>query len=67
MSVQIAALKKLQNSGGNPVFEVTFTDGKVARTGKDSQVGYSIENSEYQGVPLEVAWRDGEVVGVTVA
>lgn len=68
MSKQIAALTRVRNSASaNPVFDVTFTDGQVARTAKDSQVGHSIENSEYQGVPVDVTWRDGEIVGVTVA
>jgi hypothetical protein len=68
MSKQIAALARMRNgTSGNPVFEVTFEDGQVARTATDSQVGHSIENSEYQGVPVDVTWRDGEIVGVTVA
>jgi hypothetical protein len=67
MSKQIATLARMRNRGsGNPVFEVTFTDGQVARTATDSQVGHSIENSEYQGVPIDVTWRDGEIIGVTV-
>ena len=65
MTKQIASLKRVRNSaGGSPVFEVTFTDGQVARTARDAQVGYSIENSDYQGVPLEVEFVDGEIVRV---
>lgn len=65
---EIAKLSRVRNSGsGNPVFEVTFTDGQIARTAKDSQVGFSIDNSDLMGVPVNVAWRDGAIVGVTLA
>lgn len=65
----IASLERLQVSGnGSPRFKVTFTNGREARTEADSYVNYAIENSEYQGVPLEVAFSlTGRITHIKVA
>jgi hypothetical protein len=50
----IARVRALNASAaGNPRFKVTFTDGTSALTQTDAAVNYAIENSEYQGVPVE--------------
>jgi hypothetical protein len=68
MTMQIASLERLRNSrDGNATWRVEFTDGTSATTAKDAAVGNVIENSEYQGVPLDVTFRDGEIVRVEVA
>lgn len=65
--MKIASLKRLHNDrNGNPACEVTFAEGIVARTVAGFQVGYQIENSENQGVELEVTWRDGNIAGVAI-
>lgn len=49
----ISSIRRLHaNRQGNPSFEVTFTDGRKARTGPNSMVAYTIQNSEYHNVPL---------------
>ncbi|KJL45567.1 hypothetical protein [Microbacterium trichothecenolyticum] len=69
MTKQIASLERLRNSrDGNPTWRVEFTDGTVATTAKDAAVGNAIDNSEYQGVPLEVTFDgDGAIRSVEVA
>lgn len=68
-TLTIAELKRLRSStNGNPRFAVTFTNGQTAETGKDSQVAYKIENSEYQDVPVVVTFTPaGRIVNVQVA
>lgn len=62
----IASLERLKLSmNGNPRFRVTFTDGTVAQTQTDGSVGYSIENPEYQDVPVRVYFtRAGRIWNV---
>ncbi len=42
------------SSYGNPAWEVTFTDGTIARTVANASISYAAENREYRGVPLRV-------------
>lgn len=54
----IACLTRLRNSSmGNPRLEITFDDGSVYQTQSNSYVGYTIQNSEYIGVPLRVTFN----------
>jgi len=65
----IDTLTRLDNSrDGNPRYLVKFTNGRMAKTAADSQIGYGIDNSEYQGVSLDVEFNSaGEIVKVKVA
>lgn len=62
----IGSTKRLRNSAsGNPRVLVGFTDGTAATTQRDAQVGYLIENAEFQGTPLVVTFDSkGEIVHV---
>jgi hypothetical protein len=56
-TLTIASLERMKLSAmGNPTFRVTFTDGTVARTRENASIAYSIENSEYRGVPVRVSF-----------
>lgn len=57
----------MPNKAGSPVFEVTFADGLTARTVPGAQVGFLLDNSEFRGVELDVGWRRGEIVAVSLA
>lgn len=62
---KIESLKRLSNSAnGNPRWEVTFTDGTVFETGKDSMVGYVIDNWEYRDVMVTVQLSRGKIVNI---
>ncbi|MCA1839952.1 MAG: hypothetical protein LC723_06435 [Actinobacteria bacterium] len=64
----IKTLTRLANSKhGNPRWEVTFTDGDTFDTAADAQVGYMINNREYQGVQLDVTLTKGFITHVKVA
>lgn len=65
--MRIESLRRIPNRGGNPVYEVTFVDGMVARTAAGSQVSFGIENAEYAGRDIEVDWRRGEIVAISLA
>lgn len=53
----ITGTERLASSvNGNPRYRVTFADGTDARTGIDSQIGYSITNSDLHRVPVEVTF-----------
>jgi hypothetical protein len=41
---------------GNPAWEVTFTDGTIARTQANASISYAADNPEYRGVPLRVTF-----------
>lgn len=65
----IASLERLKfSANGNPRFKVTFTDGTVAQTQTDGQIGYTLENSEYRDVRVKVFYtRAGRIWNVEVA
>lgn len=65
----IASLERLKlSTNGNPRFKVTFTDGSVAQTRTDGQIGYTLENSEYRDVPVKIFFtRAGRIWNVEVA
>jgi hypothetical protein len=59
----IDSLERLNNDReGNPRWRVNFTDGTTANTAAGYQIGYSIDNSEFVGVPLELIYNGkGEI------
>jgi hypothetical protein len=68
----IRSLKRLEESRrGYPRFEVTFTDGQVARTEPDHPFAYGVKDigdAGYQGVPLYVTFSgSGTVIDITPA
>lgn len=64
---KIAKLERLANTGGNPAWSVTLEDGLVARTAPGSQVAYSIENSEYQDVDVDIEFNNaGLIIGIAL-
>lgn len=65
---RIASVERLRNTrDGNLVFAVTFEDGSVAKTEPDAQIASYAENSEWQGVDLDVTFRGDRIVGWALA
>lgn len=59
----VESLQRLRNDrDGNPRWEVTFTDGVVAKTARGAQVNYGIDNAEHRGVPLEVEFTSSGTI-----
>lgn len=69
----IMGLKRLKNSvNGNPRWEVTLEMMEsapwVAKTSADSNIGCTIDNSEYRDVPVWVTFNGrGSIIDVSVA
>ncbi len=54
-SMTIKSVKFLRYSpNGNPFYRVTFSDGSVMNTAKDSQSGYDVQDSSLHGRPVLV-------------
>jgi hypothetical protein len=68
-TLTIRSLERLRLSAlGNPSVRVTFSNGLVAQTVTDGQVGSMIENSEYRDVPVLVTFNAaGRIVNVAPA
>lgn len=70
---RITELKRLKNSfNGNPRWEVTLEmiagDPWVAKTSADSNIGCTIDNSEYRDRPVWVTFNGrGSIIDVSVA
>lgn len=66
---RIVLLERLTLSrNGNPRWELLFNDGSHAATGKDSAVGYEIDNPEWQQQEIQVLLdRRGQIVGIRPA
>jgi hypothetical protein len=64
----IASLERRNlDAGGNPRFNVYFTDGTHEQTATGSQVNYAIENAEFRNVALDVTFDDdGKIKRVKV-
>lgn len=61
----IKSLSRLPNTeNGNPRYRLYLADGDALLTKPDAAVAYSIDNSEYQNVPVELTLDGGQVIGI---
>lgn len=68
MRGRIVDLVRAGNRDGNPVWAVTLDGGRVVRTEPGAQVAYSIDNSEYAGVDVDLTLNAaGRIVGIATA
>lgn len=67
MTSKVVTILSVKQQRASFQFLVTFNDGTSALTKHGAQINFVIENSEYQGVPVEATFNDKrELVNVRV-